>query len=67
MPVISIYGCAVIEHSTYKGCTIYKGEKGRWFAQYSDGSGYVRYIESGSLRDLKININYLVSKGVVKE
>ena len=55
----SIYGTPVDEHSTYKGCVIYKGEDGRWFAKYSEDGG-TRIIENGSLADLKIDINYRV-------
>ena len=61
----SIYGCDVTAHSKYKGCEIFKGENNRWFAIYSDGSGYTRIIENGSLADLKIDINYLVNQGKV--
>ena len=63
--VHSIYGSEVTEHSRYKGCTIYKGKDNRWFAMYSDGSGYTRIKENGSLADLKIDINYLVTTGKV--
>lgn len=66
MPVVEIYGCAVIEHSKYKGTTIYKGEDNRWFAEYSDGTGWTRIIENGSLQDLKIEINNLVKIGKIK-
>lgn len=66
--VDTIYGTKVTEHSKYKGCTIYKGEDGRWFAMYSDGTGWTRIEENGSLADLKIGINYLVKMGrVVKQ
>ena len=65
--VHNIYGYKVTEHSRYKGATIYKTMAiAKWFAAYTDISGYVKIIESGSLADLKIEINYLNEKGVVK-
>lgn len=66
MPVVEIYGTKVQEHSKYKGCTIYKGEHSKWFAEFTNGTGWTEIISNNSLADLKIDINYQISKGRVK-
>lgn len=66
MPVVEIYGTKVQEHSKYKGYIIYKGENSKWFAEFTNETGWVEIISNNSLADLKIDINYQISKGRVK-
>ena len=67
MPVVEIYGTKVKEHSRYKGCVIYKGEGFKWFGQFTNEKGWIETIESGSLVDLKIDINSKVAQGRVQQ
>ena len=66
MPIVAIYGVNVKEHSRYKGCTIYKGEGNKWFAQFTNEKGWIETLENNALSDLKMDINYQVSQGRVK-